>query len=76
MTFADWLRSKRARSGLSLMALANEVGTSDAQISRLETGQRRPSYEITIALARKFGDDPRNVLKLAGYTVLETVNAG
>jgi transcriptional regulator with XRE-family HTH domain len=76
MTFANWLKTKRAQSGLSCAALGAEVGTSDAQISRLETGVRRPSYEICIALARKLNDSPQKVLKMAGYTVLETVNAG
>ena len=43
-----WLRGQR---GMSLAAVAAATGISKSTLSRLETGQRRPTLELLLALA-------------------------
>ncbi|KPI33864.1 transcriptional regulator, XRE family with cupin 2 sensor [Actinobacteria bacterium OV450] len=45
------LRRLRARRGLTLAALSEETGISKSTLSRLESGQRRPSLELLLPLA-------------------------
>ncbi|GAB3108468.1 XRE family transcriptional regulator [Streptomyces calidiresistens] len=49
---APRLRELRRRSGLTLEAAAARAGLSPAHLSRLETGRRRPSLPVLLALAR------------------------
>ncbi|MEW2009546.1 MULTISPECIES: helix-turn-helix domain-containing protein [Microbacterium] len=44
-----WLRKQR---GMTLTDLADATGISTSTLSRLETGQRRPSLELLLPLAR------------------------
>lgn len=50
-------RLKRVRSirGTSLAELAEATGISTSTLSRLETGQRRPSLELLLPLAQAYG---------------------
>lgn len=50
-------RLKRIRSlrGVSLTDLADSTGISKSTLSRLETGQRRPSLELLLPLAQAYG---------------------
>jgi transcriptional regulator with XRE-family HTH domain len=50
-------RLKRIRSmrGVSLTDLADSTGISKSTLSRLETGQRRPSLELLLPLAEAYG---------------------
>lgn len=52
--FAERLKELRTEKGLSLSALAKEVGTSHANISRWENNGRLPNIDIVIALAKYF----------------------
>ena len=45
------LRRLRVRRGVTLTALAAQTGISKSTLSRLETGQRRPSLELLLPLA-------------------------
>ncbi len=45
------LRRLRVRRGLTLTALAAQTGISKSTLSRLETGQRKPSLELLLPLA-------------------------
>jgi transcriptional regulator with XRE-family HTH domain len=45
------LRRLRERRGLTLTALAAETGISKSTLSRLESGQRKPSLELLLPLA-------------------------
>jgi transcriptional regulator with XRE-family HTH domain len=45
------LRRLRERRGVTLTALAAETGISKSTLSRLETGQRKPSLELLLPLA-------------------------
>src|SRR5919112_5876023 len=45
------LRRLRERRGVTLTALAAQVGISKSTLSRLESGQRKPSLELLLPLA-------------------------
>lgn len=46
-----WLRGQR---GMTLAALSSATGISTSTLSRLETGQRRPSLELLLPLAQAY----------------------
>src|ERR671924_1590578 len=48
------LRRLRERRGLTLTALAGQTGISKSTLSRLETGERKPSLELLLPLAEAF----------------------
>jgi transcriptional regulator with XRE-family HTH domain len=45
------LRAVRTRRGMTLVDVAEQTGISKSTLSRLETGQRRPTLEILLALS-------------------------
>ncbi|MFF4187859.1 helix-turn-helix domain-containing protein [Streptomyces sp. NPDC001691] len=49
------LKRLRGRRGLTLAALAETTGISKSTLSRLESGQRRPSLELLLPLASAYG---------------------
>jgi transcriptional regulator with XRE-family HTH domain len=49
------LRAARRRSGVTLADLAATTGISESTLSRLESGQRRPTLELLLPLARAHG---------------------
>ncbi|MFE4056426.1 XRE family transcriptional regulator [Streptomyces sp. NPDC059096] len=46
------LRALRRERGITLAELASTTGVSESTLSRLESGQRRPSLELLLPLAR------------------------
>src|SRR3712207_8493931 len=46
------LRELRTKSGVTLTQLAETTGISVSTLSRLESGQRRPTLELLLPLAR------------------------
>lgn len=48
------LKRLRAKRGLTLAALSEETGISKSTLSRLESGQRRPSLELLLPLAAAY----------------------
>lgn len=48
------LQELRARRGVTLSDVATATGISKSTLSRLETGQRRPSLELLLPLARMY----------------------
>ncbi|MFD9335443.1 helix-turn-helix domain-containing protein [Streptomyces sp. NPDC060028] len=48
---APRLKALRAKRGLTLAALSEATGISKSTLSRLESGQRRPSLELLLPLA-------------------------
>ena len=46
------LRRLRTRRGVTLTQLAAETGISKSTLSRLESGQRKPSLELLFPLAQ------------------------
>ncbi|MEY2232026.1 helix-turn-helix domain-containing protein, partial [Streptomyces sp. BF23-30] len=51
---APRLRRLRAGRGLTLAALSETTGISKSTLSRLESGQRRPSLELLLPLASAY----------------------
>ncbi len=51
-TVGERLRSVRAQSGTTLAQLAEATGISVSTLSRLESGQRRPTLDLLLRLAR------------------------
>ena len=45
------LRAVRTRRGMTLTEVAEQTGISKSTLSRLETGQRRPTLELLLALS-------------------------
>lgn len=52
---APRLRALRTERGVTLTVLADATGISRSTLSRLETGQRRPSLELLLPLAHAYG---------------------
>jgi transcriptional regulator with XRE-family HTH domain len=52
---APRLRQLRTLRGLTLVGLADTTGISKSTLSRLETGQRRPTLELLLALSQAYG---------------------
>ena len=50
-----YIRSRRLALGLTQAQLAVRAGVSEAEISRLEAGHRRPNFETGIRLAQALG---------------------
>ena len=48
------LRQLRVRRGLTLTGVADSTGISKSTLSRLETGGRRPTLELLLALSRAY----------------------
>jgi len=48
------LKRLRAQRGVTLVALSETTGISKSTLSRLETGQRRPSLELLLPLAHAY----------------------
>src|ERR671927_490558 len=48
------LRRLRGRRGMTLTALAAQTGISKSTLSRLESGQRKPSLELLLPLAEAY----------------------
>ena len=48
------LRQLRTRRGITLTALAETTGISKSTLSRLESGQRRPTLELLLALSMAY----------------------
>lgn len=46
------LREMRKQHGLSQAALAEAIGSTQECISRYETGERKPSIDVAVLLAR------------------------
>src|SRR5687767_5881670 len=66
-TFGDWLRSELARRGMTMTALANEMGVSQAAVSRWVAGLRSPDVESSERMALVLGVPPEVVVEKAGH---------
>jgi transcriptional regulator with XRE-family HTH domain len=52
--WGDTLKRRRLQRGWTQQALADRAGVARNTIARLETGNRRPSFEMLERLARAF----------------------
>lgn len=68
MTFGDYIKSLRNESKLSQRDLAEKSGVSNAEISRIETGERKNPSPITLkAIAPWLGASYKELMQKAGY---------
>jgi HTH-type transcriptional regulator, competence development regulator len=68
MTFGEYLKYLRTEKKISQRELAEVSGVSNAEISRIETGERKkPSYITLKAIAPYVGVSYQELLKEAGY---------
>lgn len=58
------LRRHRLRSGVTLTALAGATGISKSTLSRLESGQRRPSLELMLPIIQVLGISLNDVVQV------------
>lgn len=66
--FAGRLKELREQAGISQSDLAGKIGQTVRQVSRLETGAQKPSWETAIALAQALGVDCRAFLEKPAAT--------
>jgi predicted ATPase/DNA-binding XRE family transcriptional regulator len=59
-TFGGRLKQLRREHGLTQDTLAERVGCATQTIRKIESGQRRPSYQIAARLAQELGIAPEN----------------
>lgn len=64
-SLGDHIRDARLRSGLSLRALAAEVGVSASMISQIENGKSRPSVSTLYAITNALGISVQDVFDSA-----------
>ena len=61
--FGEKLRTLRKRDRISQQRLATKLGIkSDAFISEIETGKRKPSLEFVLKIAELFNVTPNHLL--------------
>lgn len=60
------LRQERMKRGWTLDYVAKKIGTTKATVQMLETGQRKPSYDVLVKLLDLFDySDPRELFGAA-----------
>src|SRR5262245_5544158 len=62
----DRIRAERTRQGVSLRALARDVGVSASMISQIETGKSRPSVSTLYAITTALGMSLQEIFDLVG----------
>ncbi len=65
--FGDWLRSQRTARQLSQKGLADALDLSASHLSRVESGDKPLSPEVTERLATLWGLDPTTLALRAGH---------
>lgn len=61
-TFGKNVRNARHVKGLTLEALAHEVGLAYSYIGELERGRRNPTLKVVERVAKALGRDPVDLL--------------
>lgn len=58
------LRQERARRNWTQKFVADKIGITQAMLQKIETGKRKPSYNVLVKLLDLFDfDDPRILFK-------------
>ncbi|HET6214883.1 MAG TPA: cupin domain-containing protein [Micromonosporaceae bacterium] len=64
-SLGERIREVRVRRGISLRALARDVGVSASMISQIETGKSRPSVSTLYAITNALGMSVQDVFEVA-----------
>lgn len=71
-SFGEQLRNYREQLGMSQQTLAERTGVSPSQLSRIQSGQKKPPPAETvlrmIEVLRLTGDEAADLLEAAGYS--------
>ena len=70
-TFARRLRAARERQKLTQTGLAQLSKLTPAAVSQIESGERMPAFNTTVALARALGTTPNDLMGLEGQDQLD-----
>ena len=71
----EYLKALRLENKLSQRALAEKSGVSNAEISRIESGERKkPSEEVLRALALVLKVDFNDILEKYGYLYIQPLS--
>ena len=65
------MRRQRERRGWTQKQVADQVGVTLSLIQKIETGQRKPSYEVLVKLEDLFGMTHRQLFAVADDTPTE-----
>lgn len=74
MSFGEWIQAELNSRGWDQAELARRSKISDAHISRLVTGGRKPGQEATKAIARALRLPPEEVMRQAGILPPKNAN--
>lgn len=61
-----FIRQAREEKGWTLEYVAQIVGTTNQAVSLIETGKRKPSYEVMVKLENLFGVGHRQLFAAIG----------
>jgi len=78
LAFPRILRELREKHDMSQARLARAIGVDHSYISRLESGQRRPSYDVILAIASALSLDTEErklLFASANYLLPEEIEA-
>ena len=73
MNFGTNLRNLRIARNLTQMAVAKDLGISQASITAYETGTREPSFDVVRRFADYFGVSPFQLMPFGDYSIEENV---
>ena len=68
--FNEILKAARIRRGLTNDALSRMADISPAMVTRLESGERKPTAEMCIRLANALGEPGNEWLRIAGHPMI------
>lgn len=60
--FGENVRRVRKERGMSLEALAHEVGLAYSYMGQIERGQRNPTLDVVERIAEVLGTEPQSLL--------------
>ena len=61
-TFGENVRKARRAKGMTLEALAHDVGLAYSYVGELERGRRNPTLNVVERIAKALGQDPIDLL--------------
>lgn len=69
------IRRERIKRGWTQKIVAQKLGITQTMLLRIETGQRKPSFDVLIRIEDFFGMDYRDLFNIPQRQLQETANA-